>query len=109
MADTETAWFAGSVGAAIVMAVKEVGMGIIKALRRKASDDKQARADAKAENAERDQWDKIGKIEADLNQHRIDDAAAFATLNANQSTIIEAVRRIETKVDIIHRRSTDKQ
>ena len=96
-------------GVTAVVEVIKAGFNMLaKLFRKKNADDKQARDDAKADTEKRDLWDKVNKIDDDLSQHRVDDAAAFATLNTTQSSILKAVERIETKVDTIYRKSTGK-
>jgi hypothetical protein len=91
---------------AIARIVETFMKQLIGLFKRKNADDAKAREDAKTENAEREQWLAINKMREDLADHEKEDASAFATLNATQSSILRSLERMEPKVDALHRRST---
>lgn len=91
---------------AIARVVEAFMKQLIGLFKKKNADDTKAREEAKTENAEREQWTAINDIRKDLAAHEKEDASAFATLNATQSSILRTLERMEPKVDALHRRST---
>lgn len=106
MADEATMYAIAAGFGVLGSGLKEVGSGIIKALRRKSAEDREAREEAKVENAERDQWGAINKLRDDLASHRQDDAKAFAELSTKVDRTHEDVRETKSDIKTLLRRST---
>lgn len=107
MADIETNLTTAGIATALI-ALKEIGMGIWKTLRKGNADRKREREEAKTENGERDQWVAINDLRKDFQQHRLDDAQSFASLESEQKHSSEILREIKADVKIVLRRSTGK-
>lgn len=106
MADIETN--ATTVGiAAALIALKEIGMGIWKALRKGNADRKQAREEAKVENAERDQWTAINALKDAQAAHELHDASIHTTLITKVEAIEKKQDEMASDIKTLLRRSTD--
>lgn len=79
---------------------------LAKLFKRKNAEDAKAREEARQENAERDQWAKMNKIEDRVTQHELDDVQRFATLEAKVDRAIEDIREVGKDVKTMLRRQT---
>jgi predicted RNase H-like nuclease (RuvC/YqgF family) len=86
--------------------LKEVGSGIVKAIRRKAADDKQAREEAREENAEREQWSAIQTVRQGQADHERQDAQIHTELRTKVDRMHEDLKELKSDVKTLLRRST---
>lgn len=106
MADDATTMGIAAAMSAVVLALKEIGAGLMKLVRRKAADDKAARAEAKEEDGERDQWQALNSLRDQLAKHEKDDAKAFGELNTKIDRTHEDVREMKSDIKALLRRPT---
>lgn len=106
MADDTTTYGIAAGITALIMALRELIGGVIKTLRRKAADDKQAREDAREENAEREQWAAIQSVRQAQAEHERLDAQIHTELRTKGERMAEDLKEIKSDIKTLLRRST---
>lgn len=106
MADEATTYSIAAGIAAAVIALKEVGAGIMKVLRRKSVEDAKARQDAREDDAERDQWAAINTLKDSQAGHERQDAQIHTELRTKVDRMHEDMKEIKSDIKTLLRRST---
>jgi len=106
MADESTTYGIAAAIAALVVAIRDIGGGVLKAMRRKRVEDKQAREEAKEENSERDQWAAINSLKDAQALHEKEDAGLHSELRTELKRTSADVAEMKSDIKTLLRRAT---
>lgn len=107
MADTETIAGISAAVSVLALGIKEIGAGILRALKRRDVKDDKRFEDARADNAERDQWSRINELGMAQAKHEKDDAAIHSEFRTMLAGIAKRQDEMAGDVKTLLRRSTD--